>query len=87
MRIGAIRIHERRAPAGAALAPLLAKETALIRDRLQCLIRAIPDTLPGRRDRALLLVWFAAALQPNEIAGLVIEHMRVRPLLQWRKRY
>ena len=35
---------------------------------------AIPDTLPGLRDRALLLVGFAAALRPSELARLDSQH-------------
>ena len=51
------------------------KKTALVVDRLRPALEAIPQTLPGRRDRALLLVGFAAALRPSEIARLTIEHM------------
>jgi integrase len=53
----------------------LAKKTALVLDRLLPAIEAIPETLPGLRDRALLLVGFAAALRPSEIAGLTFAHM------------
>jgi integrase len=68
----------------------LDKKTALVLDRLLPAIQAIPDTLPGLRDRALLLGGFAAALRPSEIAGLVVEHVTrhadgIELFLPWRK--
>jgi site-specific recombinase XerD len=68
----------------------LNKKTALVLDRLRAALHAIPETLPGRRDRALLLTGFAAALRPNEIARLTIEHMTchadgIELFLPWRK--
>jgi integrase len=53
----------------------LNKKTALVLDRLRAAVATIPDTLPGLRDRALLLVGFAAALRPSEIARLTVEHV------------
>jgi integrase len=53
----------------------LNKKTALVLERLLPAIQAIPETLPGLRDRALLLVGFAAALRPSEIARLTLEHV------------
>jgi hypothetical protein len=38
-------------------------------------IATISATLPGLRDRALLLVGFAAALRPSEIAELTVDHL------------
>jgi integrase len=68
----------------------LNKKTALVLDRLLPTIQAIPDTLPGLRDRALLLVGFAAALRPSEIARLTLEHATrhadgIELFLPWRK--
>jgi integrase len=68
----------------------LRKKTALVLDRLRAALQAIPDTLPGRRDRALLLVGFAAALRPSEIARLAFEHLTrhadgIELFLPWRK--
>jgi integrase len=68
----------------------LDKKTALVLDRLLPAIQAIPDTLPGLRDRALLLTGFAAALRPSEIAGLAFEHLTrhaggIELFLPWRK--
>jgi integrase len=68
----------------------LDKKTALVLDRLLPAIQAIPETLPGLRDRALLLVGFAAALRPSEIAGLAFEHLTrhadgIELFLPWRK--
>ena len=66
------------------------KKTALVLDRLRTAIATIPETLPGWRDRALLLVGFAAALRPSEIAGLVLDHLThhadgIELFLPWRK--
>jgi site-specific recombinase XerD len=66
------------------------KKTALVLDRLLAAIQAIPETLPGLRDRALLLVGFAAALRPSEIARLTLEHATrhadgIELFLPWRK--
>jgi integrase len=53
-------------------------------------VQQIPDTLPGLRDRALLLVGFAAALRPSELAALTCEHVTrhedgIALFLPWRK--
>jgi site-specific recombinase XerD len=66
------------------------KKTALVVDWLLVAIQAIPETLPGLRDRALLLVGFAAALRPSEIARLTLEHATrhadgIELFLPWRK--
>jgi integrase len=68
----------------------LNKKTALVLERLLPAIRAISETLPGLRDRALLLVGFAAALRPSEIAGLTLGHATrhadgIELFLPWRK--
>jgi integrase len=68
----------------------LGKKTALVDTALAAAIATIPATLPGLRDRALLLVGFAAALRPSEIAGLTIDHVTHHPdgielYLPWRK--
>jgi site-specific recombinase XerD len=68
----------------------LNKKMALILDRLLPTIQAIPQTLPGLRDCALLLVGFAAALRPSEIARLTLEHVTrhadgIELFLPWRK--
>jgi integrase len=68
----------------------LNKKTALVLDRLLPAVRAIPETLPGLRDRALLLVGFAAALRPSEIARFALEYVTrhadgIELFLPWRK--
>jgi site-specific recombinase XerD len=68
----------------------LRKKTALVLDPLRAAVRATPNTLPGVRDRALLLVGFAAALRPSELAALTIAHLTrhedgIALLLPWRK--
>jgi integrase len=57
-------------------------------------IQHVRDGFPVERaalgDRALLLVGFAAALRPSEIAGLAVDHLTrhadgIELLLPWRK--
>jgi integrase len=77
---GIKRAHRRR----------LGKKAALVLDRLLPAIETIPQTLPGLRDRGLLLVGFAAALRPSEIARLALEHVTrhadgIELFLPWRK--
>ena len=68
----------------------LRKKTALVLEPLRATLQAIPDTLPGHRDRALILVGFAAALRPSELARLDIAALTrhddgIALLLPWRK--
>ncbi len=68
----------------------LRKKTALVLEPLRATVQMIPDSLPGLRDRAMLLVGFAAALRPSELAALTIEHLSrhtdgIALLLPWRK--
>ena len=68
----------------------LRKKTALVVEPLRAALKAIPDTLPGLRDRALLLVGFAAALRPSELARLEITSLTrhedgIALFLPWRK--
>ena len=43
------------------------------------MLKRIPDTLAGRRDRALLLLGFAAALRRSELVGLDVEDLQRVP--------
>jgi len=68
----------------------LRKKTALVVEPLRAALKAIPDTLPGLRDRALILVGFAAALRPSELAGLDVAALArhedgIALFLPWRK--
>jgi integrase len=68
----------------------LRKKTALVVEPLRAALKAIPDTLPGLRDRALILVGFAAALRPSELARLDIAALTrhedgIALFLPWRK--
>ena len=69
----------------------LRKKTALVVEPLRAALSAIPDTLPGRRDRALLLVGFAAALRPSRTrrardrAALTRHEDGIELFLPWRK--
>jgi site-specific recombinase XerD len=51
-------------------------------DDLRALVRTCGDDLPGLRDRALLLVGFAAALRRSEIVALDVEHVRINGTLR-----
>jgi integrase len=68
----------------------LRKKTALVLEPLRATLSAIPDSLPGHRDRALILVGFAAALRPSELARLDIASLTrhkdgIALFLPWRK--
>ena len=39
------------------------------------MLKRIPDTLIGKRDRALLLIGFSAALRRSELVGLEVQHL------------
>lgn len=52
--------------------PRLTKAPLLL-DDLRRVLAAIPDTLTGKRDRALILVGFAGALRRSELAALELE--------------
>jgi integrase len=69
----------------------LRKKTALVLEPLRAAVQAIPNNaLPGLRDRALILVGFAAALRPSELARLEFAALTrhddgIALLLPWRK--
>jgi len=56
----------------------LRKKTALVLDPLRAAVQQIPATLPGLRDRALLLVGFAAALDHQPGRHLLRQTERLR---------
>src|ERR1700712_5447187 len=43
---------------------------------LAAMLMRIPDTLTGKRDRALLALGFAGAFRRSELVGLDVEHIR-----------
>ena len=53
-------------------APNPAKKRAATLAVLRGLLAPIPDDLPGRRDRALILVGFAGALRRSELAAIAL---------------
>ena len=59
-----------------------AQREPLTLDDLRALVRACGDDLAGLRDRALLLVGFAAALRRSEIVALDVEHVRINGVLR-----
>lgn len=48
-------------------------------DAIKAMVRKIPDTLAGRRDRALLLIGFAAAMRRSELVALDIADLKRTP--------
>ncbi len=51
----------------------------LLTGDLRKMMAAIPDTLTGTRDRAILLLGFAGALRRNELVGLDFEDLALAP--------
>lgn len=48
-------------------------------DALRSMSRALPDTVAGARDRAVILVGYGAALRPSEIVGLRVDDLTRTP--------
>lgn len=46
---------------------------------MQAMVKLIPDTLSGKRDRALLLIGFAAALRRSELVALDVADLERQP--------
>ena len=55
-----------------------ASKTALLVGDLRSIISAIPDSLIGRRDRALLLVGFCGAFRRSELVGIDVNDLQLR---------
>ena len=51
----------------------------LLVGQLQRVVRALPETLGGARDRALLLIGFAGAFRRSELAALEVADVRSEP--------
>ena len=56
------------------------KKRALVVEDLRRVLAKLPDSLAGRRDRALLLVGFAAALRRSELANLTMPGAQAGPI-------
>jgi len=48
-------------------------------DRLLKMLEQVPDTLQGRRDRAILLLGFAGAFRRSELANLLVSDLEEVP--------
>jgi integrase len=55
------------------------QKTALELEALRTVVLAIPDDLRGRRDRALLLVGWTAALRRSELVALEVDDLSFEP--------
>jgi site-specific recombinase XerD len=51
------------------------RKAPLTADYVRAMAEAVPDNLIGRRDRALLLIGFAAALRRSELVGLDVSDL------------
>ncbi|MFZ5919301.1 MAG: site-specific integrase [Chloroflexota bacterium] len=71
--LAGIRRELRRAPTK--------KEPATLAE-IQAMITTLPDTLKGRRDKALLLVGFAGAFRRSELVALDVADVRLNGRLQ-----
>ncbi len=49
-------------------------------DALRSMSRALPDSVAGARDRAVILVGYGAALRPSEIVGLRVDDLACTPV-------
>lgn len=66
------------------------RKSPILLDDLKKMMNAIPDSLSGKRDRALLLIGFSAALRRSELASIHMEHLTFQKeglllLLPWSK--
>jgi site-specific recombinase XerC len=52
------------------------QKSAILTDDLRVMLRSLPKSLLGIRDRALMLVGFAGALRRSELVGLDVSHLR-----------
>ena len=59
-----------------------AQREPLTLDDLRAMLRTCGDDLAGLRDKALLLVGFAAALRRSELVALDVEHIRLNGVLR-----
>ena len=49
------------------------KKAAILTEDIRAMVRSLPDSLLGARDRALLLVGFAGAFRRSEVAALTVD--------------
>lgn len=54
-----------------------AKKAPVMLDELRRMVAALPDTLAGKRDKALLLVGFGGAFRRSELVGLDVADIRL----------
>jgi integrase len=52
-----------------------AQKSRLLVEKLKAVVRELPDSLAGVRDRALLLVGFAGAFRRSKLVGIAVEDL------------
>jgi site-specific recombinase XerD len=52
------------------------KKAPAVADRVKAMVRTCPETITGKRDRALLLLGFAGAFRRSELVALDVEHIQ-----------
>jgi site-specific recombinase XerD len=55
------------------------KKAAIELDQLTSIVESLPDTLTGKRDKALLLLGFAGAFRRSELVALTVEDVNITP--------
>ncbi len=71
--------REQAAQAAAEHRPVTRKAAPAVTDILQAMVRALPETKAGLRDRALLLVGMAGAFRRSELVGLDMADLETAP--------
>jgi site-specific recombinase XerD len=66
------------------------RKSAVLMDDIRKMVDSLPDTLTGKRDRALLLIGFSGALRRSELTSIQKEHLKflkegIVLLLPWSK--
>lgn len=60
-----------------ALGTAVKAKTPATADRIQAMVSHCPDTLNGKRDKALILLGFAGAFRRSELAALTVEDLEM----------
>lgn len=66
------------------------RKSPVLMEDIRKMVATLPNTLTGKRDRALLLIGFSGALRRSELANIQLEHLQfvnegISLLLPWSK--